>query len=128
MKSDSAKNKLLQDKNLGTILKVLSETPSYIDELAIELNISKDEVKRCVVYLKKHKLVQEIEADNCKSNEIYPLILKKIQSASSGLSQTETEKLFKNFKFLYISPIGRLCLPSVDGYSCDNKRSDENES
>jgi predicted transcriptional regulator len=127
MKSDSAKDKLLQDKNLATILKVLSETPSYIDELAIELNISKDEVKRCVVYLKKHKLIQEITADKCKSSEIYPVILKKIQSASSGLSQTETENLFKNFKFLYISPIGRLYLPSVDGYSCDNKGSDENE-
>jgi predicted transcriptional regulator len=128
MKSDSVKDKLLQDKKLATILQVLSETPSYIDELAIELNISKDEVKKCVEYLKKHKLIQEIEADNCRSSEIYPLILKKIQSVSSGLSQTETEKQFKNFKFLYISPIGRLYLPSVDGYSCDNKGSDENES
>ena len=127
MKSDSAKEKLLQDKNLATILKVLSETPSYVDELAIELNLSKDEVKRCVVYLKKHKLIQEIEADNCKSSEIYPLILKKIKTASSGVSQVEAEKMFKNFKFLYISPIGRLYLSSDDGYSCDNKGSDENE-
>lgn len=121
MNDDSIRIDLKQNKNLSAILYVLSEVPSYIDELATELNISKDEVKKWIGYLKKHRLIQELDVSNCKSEEFYPLILKKLKTMTAGLSDDKRKDGLRNVKFYLISQRGREFLQDAKSYVQETK-------
>lgn len=122
MKTDPIIDELQNNKNLSNILHVLGEVPSYPDELATELNILKDEVRKLIVYLKKNELIQELEVDSCKNQDIYPLILKKLKSITLGLSPEQEKKVMKNIKFYFISQKGREFLQYTQNSSEENNQ------
>ena len=121
MKADPITEELQNNKNLSTILYVLGEVPSYPDELATELNISKDEVRKLIGYLKRNKLIQELDAESSKNQDIYPLILKKLKSITLGLSPEQEKKALKRIKFYFISQKGREFLQYAKGCIQDQR-------
>lgn len=118
-KSDQTKikNVLKRDKNLSMIFYTLSQTPSYPDELSRALNISNEEVKNAIWFLRNNKLIQEL-GNNGKSRngavrEFYPIILKKQKLAIKGLSQKDAYEVLKKLKFYFISRNGLVFLPDI---------------
>jgi predicted transcriptional regulator len=124
LSNDEIMNGLLQNRNLSMVLYVLSEIPSYPDELSKELNISKNEILDAISYLKKNKLIQEFSANGCKSSDFYPLILKKLKTMTEGLSSAQRKEMLAKISFYHISRKGHDFLPYARKCAINNKRGD----
>jgi hypothetical protein len=124
LSNDEIMNGLLQNRNLSMVLYVLSEIPSYPDELSKELNISKDHIMGAINYLKKHKLILEFTSNSCKSCDFYPLVLKKLKSITENLKPEQKRVLLGTLKFYHISRKGHDFLPYARKCAINNKRGD----
>ena len=116
MKQDDIKNTLLKNKNYAMILYVLSQIPSYTQELTSELNIDKHTVENAICYLKENKLIRILDINSAQNESIgnlYPLLLKKLNKIQSSLPPNKAKSVLKNLKFYYISKRGTEYLPSV---------------
>ena len=102
---DEIHSTLLKNKNIAMILYVLSQIPSYTQELTAELNISKSKVEDAIRYLKGKRLIRILDiksAPNSGSN-LYPLLLKKLNKIQTTLPPNKAKSILKNLKFYYIS-------------------------
>ena len=106
MKHDDIKTTLLKNKDYAIILYVLSQIPSYTDELTSELHIPKSKVEKAIRYLKEKRLIRVLDiksAQNGAIRNLYPLILKKLNKIQSTLPSDKAKSVLKNLKFYYIS-------------------------
>ena len=100
------KSMLLKNKNLAMVLYVLSQIPSYTQELTAELNIHKSKVEKAIRFLKEKRLIRVLDiksAQNGAIRNLYPLILKKLNKIQSTLPSDKAKSVLKNLKFYYIS-------------------------
>ena len=114
--TNEIKNALIKTKDLAMILYVLSQIPSYTEELVEELKLPKSTVEKAIHFLREKKLIRVLNINTIESeatNSIYPLMLKKIKKIQSQLSQDKLELPLNGIKFYFISSKGKSYLQFV---------------
>ncbi|MFW9879976.1 MAG: hypothetical protein ACFFG0_43435 [Candidatus Thorarchaeota archaeon] len=107
--SEDIKNILLKDKNLAMILYVLSQIPSYIQELSEELKLPESIINKNIILLKEKKLIRVLNINSIQNGTVislYPLLLKKIRKIESQSPQNKMKSNLKKIKFYFISNTG----------------------
>jgi hypothetical protein len=112
---EEIKNTLLKDRSLSLILYVLSETPSYHDELLRALKLPRSVVLNALLFLIKNGLIRDLKIDDVVYNDVvkefFPIIMQKQKKAVKGLSQIDARDVLKRINYYFISPRGLDFLP-----------------
>ncbi len=95
------------------ILYVLSQIPSYTQELVEELGYHKSKVDKAVLWLKKNRLIKVLDINSTRNGDLYPLLLKKMKKIKSQLPPKKAKPVLNNLKFYFISQKGVSYLPYI---------------
>ena len=117
--SDEIKRTLLRNKNLAMILYILSQIPSYTQELAAELKLPKSTVRESLNYLIKKRLIRVLYLNstrNSTTGDLYPLLLKKIKKIRSCTPPDKIRSTLKSLKFYFISRRGISFLQFIQNF------------
>jgi hypothetical protein len=104
---------LLKNKSICMILYVLSQIPSYTQELTEELSYSKLTIDKAIHYLNKNKLIRVLDINSTRNSDLYPLLLKKIKKIKSQVPLNKTKSALKELKFFFITQKGTKYLPLI---------------